>query len=67
MLSTRWKDLLDMLLIKLNENFAEYFQPYLLNTLQLPEVIYRHSELLCLRYANLTIVRMTIHNQFQAE
>jgi len=35
MLSTREKDLLDTHLPNLNENSAEHFQPYLLNTLQL--------------------------------
>ena len=35
MLSTKGKDLLDMLFTNLNENCAEYFQPYLLNKLQL--------------------------------
>ena len=62
MLCTRGKDLPDMFLTSLNENFIEYFQSYLLNTLQLLEVICHHSELLRFRYANLTIVRMTIHN-----
>ena len=37
MLSTKGKDLLDMLLTNLNENCAEYFQPYLLNIVQLQE------------------------------
>jgi len=35
MLKTNGEDLLDMLLTNFNENCAEYFQPHLLNTLQL--------------------------------
>ena len=37
MLSTKGKDLLDMLLTNLNENLANYFHPYFLNALQLQE------------------------------
>ena len=62
MLSTRGKDLPDMFLTKLNENCVECFYPHMLNTVQLPEVICNHSELLCHRYGNLTNIRKTIHN-----
>ena len=67
MLSRTGKDLIDMLLTNMSENCVEYFQPYLLNTLQLPEVICYLSELLCHRNANLTNIKMTIHNCFLLE